>query len=657
VSGLVAVLSADPQAPARGRAGLDLLGHRPSFETLETAFDDGWVGVCGRPPVVSLAERPRGEGGAGAVGAGAALAGEISNAAALRRELSVSADASPAALALACYERWRAGLFSRLEGVFALVVHDPAVALTLAGTDPFGVQFLYLTRVGGDVVLATEAKAFLADPRFRPALDDEALSCFVALGHDFARGLLRGVEALPQGCHLEITDGAARTVEHWDARARIGVEDLSGGAYLERLRVTAEELAAEACAGPRTLLPLTGGLDTRTLLAARPADVHVDTFTFGPPDDPDCRCAARAAAAAGMPHTTVPFETDSLARHADETVWVTECHLPPSEITTSFQMQAFPRHDHFLSGICSGVGRRYSKAHTVVPDRRLLGPDTAAFDDWLMLRFSRVGMSEEEAAMVFGPRADELRQPGLRALADYLARSHGMCGVDRLDIYLVGGCARAWRSSGLGLTDLWLAPRAPYLSRRWVEAVLAGTPEERLDDRVRVRLIGLLDERLARVPWVSTRLSLPASAHVLGGLRGVAKARERVTWHRGRRGGGAAGGGGAPSERRTAATRRYLKLVHGAYHRLNRYGDRKDEWLRGPSRGFLESVLLDARTLDRGQLQPAGVRRLLAEHMAGHDHTLALSILLGLELWQRRFLDGDGAPPAGDRPAAVVPPP
>ena len=106
-------------------------------------------------------------------------------------------------------------------------------------------------------------------------------------------------------------------------------------------------------------------------------------------------------------------------------------------------------------------------------------------------------------------------------------------------------------------------------------------------------------------------------------------------------------GGEAPSERQTAATRRYLKLAHGTYHRLNRYGDRKAEWLRGPSRAFLEGVLLEPRTLDRGQVDQAGVRRLLDEHMAGEDHTLALSILLGLELWQRSFLDGDGRPAAG----------
>lgn len=646
MSGLVAVLSADPQAPARARAGLELLRHRASFETLETGFEGSWIGTCGRRGTVSVAEAPAGEGGVGAAGAHAALAGEIGNAASLGGELGLSPGATPAELALAAYSRWGAGLFERLDGMFVVVVHDPVAGVTLAGTDPFGARFLHWTRIGDDLVLASEAKAFLADPRFRPVLDERAFSCMVALGHDFARGLLRGVDTLSQGEHLEVTGGEARVVEHWDPRSRIGVEDLRDDAYLERLRAAITELVAEAATGGPSLLPLTGGVDTRTLLAALPRDAAVDPFTFGPPTDPDCRCAVRAAAAVGLPHTTIPFEPDSLARHAAETVWVTECHLPPSEITTSYQMAGFPN-GHFLSGICSGAGRRYSKARTVVPDRRLLGPDNPVFDAWLMLRMSRVGMSDHEAALAFGARAGGLRQPGIDAMADYLARSRGMCGVDRLDIFLVGGPVRAWRGSGLGLTDLWLSPRAPYLSRRWVEAVLAGSPEERLDDRIRLQLIELLDERLARVPWVSTRLSLTTSARLLGGLREVAKARERVAQRRGRGPGGAAGGGEAPSERQTAATRRYLKLAHGTYHRLNRYGDRKAEWLRGPSRAFLEGVLLEPRTLDRGQVDQAGVRRLLDEHMAGEDHTLALSILLGLELWQRSFLDGDGRPAAG----------
>jgi hypothetical protein len=63
--------------------------------------------------------------------------------------------------------------------------------------------------------------------------------------------------------------------------------------------------------------------------------------------------------------------------------------------------------------------------------------------------------------------------------------------------------------------------------------------------------------------------------------------------------------------------------------------------LRGGSRALLD-VLLEPRTLARGQLREETVRRLLSDTRRGRArHTRALGMLLTLELFQRQFLDGD----------------
>ena len=84
-----------------------------------------------------------------------------------------------------------------------------------------------------------------------------------------------------------------------------------------------------------------------------------------------------------------------------------------------------------------------------------------------------------------------------------------------------------------------------------------------------------------------------------------------------------------------------MRVVKGIAHKMYDYGDLRDEWLRGPSRAFVDDVLLSPRLGDRGVADPDGVRRLVAEHMNGHDHTLAISILLQIELWHRCFIDGE----------------
>jgi asparagine synthase (glutamine-hydrolysing) len=64
-------------------------------------------------------------------------------------------------------------------------------------------------------------------------------------------------------------------------------------------------------------------------------------------------------------------------------------------------------------------------------------------------------------------------------------------------------------------------------------------------------------------------------------------------------------------------------------------------WLRGPWRPLLDQYVLTERALDRGLFEPAVVRTLVAEHVAGANHSERLWALLTFELWARQMLDGD----------------
>src|SRR5665647_3415117 len=98
MSGLVAIRSADPDVVARGPAALDLVCHTGASEGREVQAEGLWLGVCGRPAEISVAETEDARGG-GHERLYAAVAGEIANHATLRRELGMSHDASPAELA------------------------------------------------------------------------------------------------------------------------------------------------------------------------------------------------------------------------------------------------------------------------------------------------------------------------------------------------------------------------------------------------------------------------------------------------------------------------------------------------------------------------------------------------------------------------------
>jgi asparagine synthase (glutamine-hydrolysing) len=68
------------------------------------------------------------------------------------------------------------------------------------------------------------------------------------------------------------------------------------------------------------------------------------------------------------------------------------------------------------------------------------------------------------------------------------------------------------------------------------------------------------------------------------------------------------------------------------------------QWFRGNLRELFADTLLAPATLQRGYFQPAFIRRVVAEHMAGtRDHTLRLWQLVVFERWHREYVDRQGS--------------
>jgi len=68
-------------------------------------------------------------------------------------------------------------------------------------------------------------------------------------------------------------------------------------------------------------------------------------------------------------------------------------------------------------------------------------------------------------------------------------------------------------------------------------------------------------------------------------------------------------------------------------------------WLRGPYRWLIDEYVLGERAAARDLFEPATVRRLVAAHLSGENHSERLWSLINLEVWQRIFIDGEEARP------------
>lgn len=607
------------------------LRHLPRYQIATLAVDGAWLGVCGWPAGIAAA------GGRGDAGeASVVVCGEFLNAAELRRELRLPHAANAAEIALAAYRRWDDDLFAHLDGVYALALHDAASRWTLAGVDPNTVAVLQAVEIAGDVLVASEAKAFLCDPRFQPRLDELTCATLLALEAMIdGRSLFAGVEGLANGRHFEAHGGSIATVRHWDPREVAG-GSLRGEPYLDHLAAAMGELSGPLFAGDDLLLPLTGGLDSRLLCAAAPAAADPLALTFGSALDPDVRRAAQMARARGLRHVVFGLEDDYLPRYGDGTVWLTEGRHNPATNFSGGQMDKVGECRFLVSGHFGELGRSTLRGDRLVPNWAMLEAGARDFERRYLSDMVRPSLPAEYWPALLGRRGPEMLQNAYDEVARKLAETRGLPVPDRLDIAMTEMRFHSCRA-GLLYSSFWVDERAPFLSRRWMEAVFAGTPEERLDDCVRLRLIRRLDARLARVPWVRSRLPLHASEYVVWGL-GVAARARRV-----RPLDAAASPVGEGSGRRRADS-----LLAWAKRRIYDAGEHRDEWLRGPGRAYAEDVLLSERLAERGFMDPTGVRSVWEAHLRGEDHTVALGQIMNIELWQRFFVDRDAI--AGEAP-------
>lgn len=643
MSGLVVIFSASPDVAERGPAALSRLRHRDEFESSVVESQGVWLGVCGLPGSSAVGTDDDGDGRPDDPRLVAAIAGDILNAPSLARDLGL-AQASPIRILLAGYRRWGAALFARLEGAFSAVVHDAGRRLTVAGTDPVGVGRLHVVTIGDDVLLASEAKAFLADARFRATCDEDAWASLVTLGR-LPQGscLFRDVRTLKQGCRFEFDGSELHEERQWDPReACTGL--LSGEAYTRRMADTVHELAEEVFAGGGpTLLPLTGGLDSRLLAAGVPWDADVVTMTFGDPDEPDVGRAAAVARTRGWEHRAVPREPDYLARHAGCTAWLAEGCLEPSVSMTSCQMDAFSGFAFVASGLGGDLGRDHLTWKVrLLPFWPLLRAGEREFEQLLQCRLPSAIPPAYLAPLFGAARAAEMTALRRDQLDEHLRSSRGLTPMQRLHVYELWEGVCHWRYPMVSAP--WIGIRTPYLTRRFAEAVFAGADDEVIDERARLRLILHVDRVAAAVPWTLTRLPLRPSVPVIGALRQAA----RLWRAKGDEGGAPrAGASWAPASRRAA-------FIAKAKDRVYSYGDRREDWLRTCSRAFVEEVLLGDRFADRGLVRRDGVVRLLDEQWRGASHSRAVGDLVLLELWHRFFVDRDpwsGHSAAKDSPA------
>jgi len=499
--------------------------------------------------------------------------------------------------------------FDPPEGWFASAFWDPrSQALSLV-TDRIGHRPIYVARHRGGILFSCELKALVA-AGLEPRLDFEAWAEMLAYEYPQEDHTpLAGVRLVPPAGALTLgLDGAKLFHERWRYRLE-PVEDAGEMELVEALATVLDRSVA-ARHTRRSALALSGGLDSRCIAASlvlrseRPLSA-----TFGAVGSEDIEIGAGIAARAGLPHRRLPLESGYIAQGAAATAWLAEGHVRclHSHHLALGSLRASDQVDSLLIAFAGDpVLRDFAWSEGVPADRLPTSLHTA-----------RAGcISDELLEGIFLPQfAQRIRGLARESLARILAEEEGEERERvRQFVWRHNQRRKVLPGSELFLDDL--APRDPYADGAVVDLCRRMPESLRRGGRLQCAL-------LQRVPALSRPVSpkLGFSPGLTGRRRALAERRVKVT----------------------RKARHWLEDVVG----VSRWPDRRGlgDYATDIRTGSAEllSILLERRTLARGQLREDAARRLVDETLSGRArNTRALGMLLTFELFQRQFLDGDG---------------
>lgn len=517
-----------------------------------------------------------------------------------------------AELVLHLYEEYGDDFISRLNGAFIIVIWDQRTNKLVIANDRLGLYPFYYTQGPERLAFASKVGALLADRKLSRSTDPMALAQFLTFDHVLGeRTFLRDVKLLPPASTLVYQDGQLSIQPYWDLEFPEFYQPRRYEDYLEGLEFYLNQAVdRQKYAGPAGLL-LSGGLDSRVVLAylaKNPLNNDLHTFTFGVPGCDDARYASEVAAKAGTKHHYNELRGDYLLNLAEEGIRITE------------GMQNCV-HMHALATLQDEIKHAKLIYKGYLGDA-LLGyftfPDFFAnySDDGIIQVFNNhypITFSESEHRSLFTVETFRIVNGNLNVtLHQVLSDTHSSILANQYYQFDLHQRQRRLGLSGIELVRSQAMVRTPFCDNDLVDFMLKAPPGLRMGRQlIRDAFVRNFPE-LAKVPYTETGYPL------LHGRRDLLMRLNTHTRWRLR----AAGLSWVPVPQ---------KINYANYN----------QWFRKELQGWAEGILTSSRTYDRGYFNPNYIKQLLADHRDGKNYDKKLGALLAIELWHRRFIDGN----------------
>ena len=518
--------------------------------------------------------------------------------------------------------RLEAGDREPLRGLHVLAHQSKAGDRLVVENDRFGSMPLYYREDGrGGIKVASELK-FLVDPgRERPDL--AGLADLLAISyHVRAATPVAGITRLPLHHRLEYDVAGLRIARlPQPGYPRDLAVDRESLAELDRLAgLYFRRLAAHQ---PRLSIALSGGLDSRLLLySARQAGLDLVGFASGEPGNIDVREACRLAEHVGLP--IVPYEVDGrrFPEWFEAAVWLTEGRTPAN-------------HLHYMPALLDGITPAEPQINGVIGEAAVGGYlEHAGYRQATAAEQRRGCLEFARKSALYWPKntRESVMSSELRAetLGAHEKATHELLGTlgfrggysDYLDFRFIyrGGLfgVPAFVSQVSPLTDVV----SPFLDADFFDLGARLRSDDLAHRSVQLRWGLECMPGFDDLPRVKDGLLLPVRDDDPDSYDRALRRRSRLDRLR-------------YAVVRLSGGRVGFRIPHGFPH----YGGWYRRW---PAvRNYVDGILLDERTAERGFWQPDGLQQLLKMLRGGRNLWSTVGGILMIEVLCRQLLDGD----------------
>ena len=385
-----------------------------------------------------------------------------------------------------------------IDGRFVSVAyHQTEKALELV-TDPVGAYPLYEAKVNGARWFSNSAAA-LHELAGDKGLRLESLAGLLGGGWPLdGNPMWSGIERVEPGTVVRLTDGTEerRPVQPAEPVHMPGRE-LDAEAAARRL--TAATTALADWPGRPNVVPVTGGRDSRLVLAAAlAAGLDFEGATGGAPDEPDVRIGQKLCAAAGVPHSLLPADPHG-NMWTDHQRAAAVVRLTGGGAATLADAAGFPlgQLDGPLPLWHSGQGGEIGRGYYGQSGAR----DRAALTAWLYDAFTARRAHRRE---LLSDAGRDIVEGQLQAWVEAQLES-GVRPADVPDMFYVDQRMARWAAPTHGCVEYVRDTTSPLWSRRVMADLLAPSPSDRAGAAYHRRVLALLAPQLAQVELAGGR--------------------------------------------------------------------------------------------------------------------------------------------------------